>query len=383
MSSGSLFEEEKERSPLPRIFLAIGLIVLIIAGIVGYFAYQSNKERVQAARDVRAEENFRDTAINMLSHSRFSGDEFRAQLLGKGRLERFERVNDDLYFTYPRSSQEEFDEFVNKFFVDKTKLEWAKEKDGKLEMGGYSVAVSDQTPYFFRTSVKNFKVDSTQPLNFPFKTVSYTINLREVKDFLDNTQVYGGNIAVDATQRSSDPTLWFANHGIMVGKPNEPTLQRLVKDLLKDVEDNREKKIQRLVDFVSNEIEYSYTEAFGGGETLKRPNEILMTRNGDCSNKTILLASLLEQIGEDYILLYCPHHITVGVQQGNFPNDNKMDFEWEKKNWLIAETTLPNFQVGITKVAGFDKITPINFVQRPKEKNLIFDANSMKVLEFR
>lgn len=383
MSSGSLFEEEKERSPLPRIFLAIGLIVLIIVGIVGYFAFQSNKERVKVAKDVRAEENYRDTAINMLSHSRFSGDEFRAQLLGKGRLERYERVNEDLYFTYPHSSKEEFDEFVNKFFVDKSKLEMAPEKDGKLELGGYSVAISDQTPYFFRTSVKNFKVDSTQPLTFPFKTVNYTINLREVKDFLDNTQVYGGNIAVDATQRSSDPTLWFANHGIMVGKPNEPTLQRLVKDLLKDVEDNREKKIQRLVDFVSNEIEYSYVEAFGGGETLKRPNEILFTRNGDCSNKTILLASLLEQIGEDYILLYCPHHITVGVQQGNFPNDNKMDFEWEKKNWLIAETTLPNFQVGITKVAGFDKITPINFVQRPKEKNLIFDANSMKVLEFR
>jgi hypothetical protein len=157
----------------------------------------------------------------------------------------------------------------------------------------------------------------------------------------------------------------------------------LVKDLLKDAGDNRESKIQRLVDFVSNEIEYSYTGAVGRSETLKRPNEVLLTRNGDCSNKTILLASLLEQIGEDYLLLYCPKHITVAVPQGSFPNENKMDFEWERKNWLIAETTLPDFQVGKTKVNGFDKITPVNFVQRPKEKNLIFDASSMRVLEFR
>jgi hypothetical protein len=169
----------------------------------------------------------------------------------------------------------------------------------------------------------------------------------------------------------------------MVGKPNEPSLQRLVKELLKDVPDNRESKIQRLLDFVTNEIEYNYTEALGGGETLKRPNEILATRNGDCSNKTILLASLLEQINEDYILLYCPKHITVAVPQGDFPNENKMDFEWERKNWLIAETTLPGFQVGKTIVKDFIKITPVNFVQRPKEKNIIFDASSMKVLEFR
>lgn len=380
MSTGSLFEEEK-KSSLPRVFLVIGLIVLLIAAAVGFYAYRSNQERVKVAKDVRAEENFRDTAINMLSHSTFSGDEFRSQLLGKGRLERYERVNSDLYFTYPASSQAEFDEFVSKFFIDKTKLEMAPEKNGKLELGGYSVRISDQTPYFFRTSVKNFKVDANQTLTFPFKTVNYTLNLRETKAFLDNSQVYGGNLAADATQRTDDPTVVFANHGIMVAKPNEPSLQRLVNDILQG-ETVRENKIQKLLDFVSNEIAYNYTEALGG-ETLKRPNEILMTRNGDCSNKTILLASLLEQIGEDYIMLYCPKHITVAVPQGNFPNENKMDFEWEKKNWLIAEGTAPGFQIGKSRLQDFDKITPVNFVQRPKEKNLIFDAHSLRVLEFK
>lgn len=382
MPSENLFEEEKGNS-LTKVYVGVGLIVLVIVGVVAFFAFRANQDRVAIAKDAKFEAATRDTTINMLSHIKFSSDEFRQQVLGKGRLERYERVNEDLYFTYPPASQEEFDEFADKFFIDKKKFEWAKEEDGKLTLGGYSAIIRDEKLYFFRTNLKNFKVDSSQMLTFPFNTVNYTISLKETKDFLEDKQVYGGNLAADASSRSIDPMILIANHGIMVGKPNEPSLQRLVQELLKDVEDNREKKIQRLVDFVSNEIAYSYTEALGGGETLKRPNEILMTREGDCSNKTILLASLLEQIGEDYLMVYCPKHITVAVPQGNFQNDNKMDIQWENKNWLIAETTLPGFQVGTTKVQDFNKITPINYVQRPKEKNKIFDASSMKVLEFR
>ena len=42
----------------------------------------------------------------------------------------------------------------------------------------------------------------------------------------------------------------------MVAKPGEPSLKRLIDDLLRDVGDKREARIQRLVDFVSTEIEY-------------------------------------------------------------------------------------------------------------------------------
>jgi hypothetical protein len=107
-----------------------------------------------------------------------------------------------------------------------------------------------------------------------------------------------------------------------------------------------------------------------------------MTRNGDCSNKTILLASLLEQIGEEYILLYCPRHITVAVPQGNYPNDNSLDFKWDKRSWMIAETTLAGFQIGYTKVQDFTRLTTINYVQDPKLSEIIFDANSFETLKF-
>ncbi|MEP7077200.1 MAG: hypothetical protein ABI878_15450, partial [Acidobacteriota bacterium] len=124
------------------------------------------------------------------------------------------------------------------------------------------------------------------------------------------------------------------------------------------------------------------TEALGTRETLKRANETLMTGNGDCSNKTILLASLLEQIGEDYVLLYCPQHITVAVPQGNFSDENKLDFTWNQKPWIIAETTLPGFQVGKTRVQQAEILTHINYVQDPKNADVIFDANSYEVLKF-
>src|SRR3712207_9105387 len=74
----------------------------------------------------------------------------------------------------------------------------------------------------------------------------------------------------------SELPIAFANHGIMVAKPNEPSLQRLVTDLLKDesIGNDREKRIQRLVDFVSKEIEYSYTESVGGRRSEEHTSEL-------------------------------------------------------------------------------------------------------------
>jgi hypothetical protein len=165
----------------------------------------------------------------------------------------------------------------------------------------------------------------------------------------------------------------FSNHGAFVARPNEPSLQRFVGELLKDAPDNREQKVQRLLDFVSSEIEYNWTEAIGQYETLKRPTEVLMSRNGDCSNKTILLASLLEQISEEYLLFYSPRHITVGVKQGNFPNENGLFYTWEGQTWLIAESTFPGFQIGKTPIND-DKIKQAEYVQATKFRDAIYDV---------
>lgn len=380
MSSGSLFNAEQNSSPNRKLFV-IAIIALIAVSASAYTLYQYSKPRKKPVAEKVAQE-IRDSTVMMLAQPRFSGDDFSRQILGKGRLQRYVWDKKEVYFSFPQAEAQEFEEFLSKYFADRAKVEIGEQKNGKIRLGDYILTVSPESFYFLKTPLENVRIEPNQTLNFPFKNVNYSLSLEEMRNFTNNSQIYGGKMVAEMSRTTNESPIAFANHGIMVAKPNEPSLQRLTNELLKDVGDNREKKIQRLVDFVSNEIEYSYTEAVGGGETLKRADEVLMTRSADCSNKTILLASLLEQIGEDYILLYCPQHITVAVPQGNFPNDNKLDFTWNSKPWMIAETTLPDFQIGKTQVQNFVKLTKIQYVQNPKETNIIFDANSYSLLKF-
>ena len=341
----------------------IGFLVLIVVFSAAFGLYWRSIPREKTSDEWLAEE-IRETTVMMLAQPTFSGDEFEKQILGKGKFQWFDRKKREAYFSYPQAEQAEFDEFLNKYLVSRAKIEMGLETNGKSKIGDFALELSPKNQYFFKTSLDNIKIEPNQTLSFPFKNVNYTLNLSELKGFTDNSKVYGGKLMAEASTNKNQPKLIFANHGIMVAKPNEPSLKRLTDDLLKDeaIGNDREKRIQRLVDFVSNEIEYSYTEAVAPRETLKRADEILMTRIGDCSNKTILLASLLEQIGEDYVLLYCPRHITVAVPQGNYSNENKLDFVYENKPYLIAESTLPGFQIGKTRVDQFETLINVDYV---------------------
>lgn len=382
MSSENLFHAQTQSSSNRKMLLIAIIVLIFVSGCV-YGVYQLNKP-VEKSKEAILSEEIRDATVMMLAQPRFSGKDFGTQILGKGEMHGFDWKKKEGYFSFPQTDQQEFDEYLNEHFVDRTKLEIGKEIGGKIKLDDYTLTVSPEYFYFFKSSFKNVKVNTEKTLNFPFKNVKYTLSLGELKNFANNSQVYGGKLIAETSRRKEDPVIVFANHGIMVAKPNEPSLQRLTGGLLKDesIRNDREKKIQKLVDFVSNEIEYSYTEAVGRSETLKRPNEVLMTRTADCSNKTILLASLLEQIGEEYILLYSPQHITVAVPQGKFPNENKLDFEWNGKPWMIAETTLPDFQIGKTRVQEFTKLATVEYVQVPRQTDIIFDAHSYNLLKF-
>jgi hypothetical protein len=380
--SSSLFDSDARRG----VNWKFPLIVVVVLAIVGGGAaalYYRSKPKPRSAAEIRAEE-LSAIAVSVISQPTFSGEEFAAQILGKGRLQWFDRKKEEVYFSYPEADQTEFDEYLARYFVKPQKVEYGVKTGEIMRIGDYSLRVSPFTAYFWKSDLRNFRIDPDQQLKFDFKNGGYTLSLDELKEFIDGSRVYGGRLIAEAPTERRKPKIVFANHGIMVAKPNEPSLQRFVESLLSDeaVRSNREKRIQRLVDFVSNEIEYSMTEAVSPRELLKRPNEVLMTRLGDCSNKTILLASLLEQIGEEYILLYCPQHITVAVPQGEFPNDNKLAFVYENKNYVIAETTVPGFEVGRTMVEGSDRLINVDYVQSPRQIDLIFDARAFTYLNF-
>jgi hypothetical protein len=319
MSSGSLFDAETNSGSGRKTFLIAFLAFVILAGS-GYTLYWYSKPADRDPDDILAEE-IRDSTVIMLAQPRFTGEEFREQVLGKARLVKFVRSLKDAYFVYPETDEQEFATFRAKYFKDPGKIEFATKDGSTLSLGGYNIPISPESFRFFRTSLDNIRIDPNLDLSFKLKDAVYNVTLGELRNFVNNSMLYGGNLIARVPERTDKPIFVFGNHATMVAKPNEPSLVRLTERLLQGVGNDREARIQRLVDFVSNDIEYSYAEALGTSETLKRPSETLMTRNGDCSNKTILLASLLEQIGEEYILLYCPNHITVAVPQGAFPNE--------------------------------------------------------------
>lgn len=381
MQSSGIFDEDDKKKSSYFLLYVIGFVALLIFAGIGYYFYQQSAPKYKTAEQVEATD-IRDSTVFMLAQPSFSSDEFRSQILGKGRLQRIEVFEQTAFFIYPESSDEEFEEFTSKYFYHKKQLEMAKEANGRMYLGSYWVGRSPAAGRLFKTKINNVKLDTTQVLNFPFSNSNYEVSLAELKDYANNSRIYGGNLRAASSVRSDEPQYMFANHGIMVSKPDEPSLNRLIGQLMQGVADNREAKIQRLVDFVSNEIEYSFTEATAPQEKLKRASEVLMTRSADCSNKTILLASLLEQINEPYILLYYPRHITVAVPQGGFSNENKLDFTWEQKNWVIAETTAAGFQIGTSMLQDDSTFRRVNFVQNPKLSNVIYDAHSYEVLKF-
>ncbi|MDM7924143.1 MAG: hypothetical protein QUS14_17795 [Pyrinomonadaceae bacterium] len=376
----TLFNSSTTKGPSSTIYIVVIAAFLLFGG-VGYGLYRYTAPAPPDMSAIRSAE-IKETMVFLLAQPSFSGDEFREQLLGRGRIAKYAWKEKQVYFTYPEASEEEFQAFLSKHIADVSKVDFGKTVNGTIRLDDYELRPGPAAAKFFKTATDNFRLETDRDISIPFSAVNYSASLGELRELATSAQLYGGKMITKAPSRKDEPQMVFANHGIMVAKPGEPSLKRLVDSLLKDVGDNREARIQRLVDFVSSEIEYSFTEAVAPSEKLKRPSETLMTRNGDCSNKTILLASLLEQIGEEYRLLYCPLHITVAIPQGNYANDNKLDFTWDGKPWLIAETTVAGFQIGQTRVTEPNRLTSVQYVQNPKLPEVIFDAESFEVLKF-
>jgi hypothetical protein len=255
-----------------------------------------------------------------------------------------------------------------------------------MRLGDYSLLRTTEKSFFFKTPTDNVKFDPATVLKFPFEQATYTADMREMSDFIQNKTIFGGRINVLTGQRQAGLPVVFANHGAMVARPGESSLTRFVGELTRDIPADgagaREVRVQRVLDFVSREIKYDQREATYNFELLKRPNEVLMSRESDCSNKAILLGSLLEQLGEDYLFVYLPHHITVAVPQGRFPAANGLTLEWEGQTWVIAEGTAPGFRIGVDRIEDEEQFKQFQYVQRPGERDVIYDLATGRRLSF-
>lgn len=381
-----------------KLFMAVVLVV-VLAG-AGWVLYRrladSPRGRRLAGllrRDLTppsADERTRDTLLAYLSQPGFAGSLVVYQVLGPARLELLHVTDREVYFSVPAQEQsgEAFEAVIARFVVDPQKIVLGKldEEAGRLRIGDYSLLRSEEKHFFFKTRVDNIRFDPATVLRFPFGSITYTVDMRELEDFISNKSIFGGRVTARTGQSRGGRPVVFANHGALVARPGESSLLRLVGELTRDLPAEgaraREARVQRVLDFVSREISYDMQEATYNFEMLKRPNEVLMSGQSDCSNKAILLGSLLEQLGEDYLFVYTPDHITVAVRRGDFPADNGLTLDWEGQTWLIAEGTAPGFRIGLDRVEDEARFKQFRHVQRPRERDAIFDLSTGRQLSF-
>jgi hypothetical protein len=374
---------------------AVFVSVLCGAGLAVY------KLRADAGRDgmfgsmrkrlfgPSADERTRDTMLSYLAQPGIAGTGVAGQVLGPVHLELLQVPDREVYFSAPAPQQsgETFEAMVARLLVDPKRIVLAQDGlTGQMRIGDYSLRRSTEKSFFFKTPVDNVKFDSTTVLKFPFGPATYTCDMRELSDFLLNKSIFGGHINARTGETHNGLPVVFANHGAMVARPGETSLTRFAAALTADLpasgEGAREARVQRVLDFVSREIRYDQREATYDFELLKRPNEVLMSGESDCSNKTILLGSLLEQLGEDYLFVYTPGHITVAVPQGGFPADNGLSLEWGGRTWLIAEGTAPGFRIGVDRLRDEAHFKQFQYVQRPRDRDVIYDLATGRQLLF-
>ncbi len=355
--------------------LAVGLVsISLAAGVLGYGKYQDRKtEQVQ--------QKLRNTALSYLSQPEFSNPDFMKQITGTdAELEKYNLDQGMLYLSMPINTYTE--ESLSRLSENPSAIEFGKTNSGdfvgnRIELDEY--ALTKPGHYFFRFPAKDFKVDPSDSIIIKHKTADYSVTIKELQGFLHNSSIYGGYLYAYTDVDDYGTYSSIPNHGTFVSKKGEPSLERLVNSLA-GKENSKERKAQKLLDFVTKEIEYNFQEAFSGVETLKKPNEVLMTENSDCSGKVILYASLLEQTDIDYRLVYTNNsHITVAVE-GNYTNKNDLSFNLGDDTYHIAETTAEGFQIGKTIVQDLG-IENIEYIQRPGPDSKIYHARTGNALQ--
>ena len=183
-----------------------------------------------------------------------------------------------------------------------------------------------------------------------------------------NIKTILGNI-----KRSLKPTVYsgskmFDDNGVktfsyvpFISKKSDSTIAAIVKKLTFGAK-TREEEIQRILDFVTEEIQYNDSSKYTDMSKLNA-YLILKSRKGNCAGKTILYASMLEQVEADYYLTYFDEHLTVAVQ-GDFSDDNREYFVSGGKKYFFAETTDSGYVIGKTKLEDPNRFRDIILLQK-------------------
>ncbi|MBI4149636.1 transglutaminase domain-containing protein [Candidatus Woesearchaeota archaeon] len=358
---------------------AIAAIPLTIGTIsCDTFRYHDQTAAVQPQQD---EDSLRSAILRYLVQPKFSNADLMQQMTGTAaQVQLLDADKQMLYLSIPveRYTETTLQELsIQPNFVEFGTTSSGEFQGNRLVLGRYLLEKPGH--YFFRFPSRNFKIAPNREVRIRFPSATYLLSTDELQGFIGNKSVYGGPLRAITTDASGVRTI-ISNHGAFVARKGESSLERLVSSLVPQAA-SREQAAQALLDFVTAELRYNHAEAQGDVEVLKRPNEVLMTKGSDCSGKVILYASLLEQADINYRLVYLDNHITVAVQ-GDYARTNSLHFNLGEQTFFIAETTVPHFQIGRTRLRNSIGIGDLRCLQQPGDGSVLYDAQTGNPLPF-
>lgn len=281
-----------------------------------------------------------------------------------------------LYFIF--KSKHNRAEIIQKIALDTNAIEFAPCTTGMCEFGGLRGDITGHTA--FRMPVTNLRVDPSMAIETKMPNVKKMVSLKDLIALRD-TQKYIGTHYQIAIPKNKFGIHYAANIGAFITKKDKDPL---IKSIVNDISPNEKTKeliAQKLLDIVTNEITYSFADHWYRREITKRAHEVMLSGMGDCSAKTTLYASLLEQCNIPYCLLYYENHVNVGVL-GNFPSITQYTYKIKDKTYHIAETTIKDFKIGKTRMEENDIFKNIIFYQVPSESEVIINVADSKPLDW-
>jgi hypothetical protein len=383
--------------PVAKTFITL----IVIGAVVGFGVLRAllNRERTESMgeealtvkylkvpnRDSASIEGMRENFFSYLGKdrdARFGYDEMQRQLFSGIEQLIYDKEKGEVLFLVRDCSDADptkMQRIIDRYAIDPAAVSYGEAAKPKVVSfrARNQVSVGNNCPLVI--PIDNIRINPYSSVEIKYSSATYKISAQELADYMTDKSIFSGPMRIFSKDRVQRELNVFGNHGAFVARPNEPSLTRLANSLIiGGSAASRETKIQQLLNFVSGEITYDDAEAKFKGEILKRPDETLLTRRGDCSSKTILMASLLEQIGEDYRLVYYIDHITVAVRRGDFNIPNNLSFAREGETWVIAETTVPGFVIGETSIENKSIFRNIQYIQRPGTTNDVSAFDNLK-----
>ncbi|MCL0100399.1 copper amine oxidase N-terminal domain-containing protein [Peptococcaceae bacterium] len=157
------------------------------------------------------------------------------------------------------------------------------------------------------------------------------------------------------------------DYSVYVTHPLDDAFIALIAEEFNKVARQQRFSPEQTINFVAafvQSLEYVCDPGLGGPYEYPRyPLETLVDQRGDCEDTSILLASILDAMGFDVVLVAPPRHMAVGVAGENLFGYH---YEYLGREYFYLETTYPGWTVGeIPEEYRFSEAKIFPLVPRP------------------